>query len=485
MSLSPVEIGRVCGELDRALRGAIVRKALSPAAADRVVLDLRLPGENALLQIVLSPSSCRLGRIPACPALAASPHPFVMLLRREAVGLRVAAVEAADGDRAAVFRFDAPERAGTLVAELTGRHANLFWLDAGGQVRGSFHPNRSRLRDLAPGKPYAPLLPRPARADSDRFGASDDLERAVEEHYAAVEAAGELARRRAELGRSLRAAASRLERLLSNLEGDRLRVSQGERLQGLAHVLQANLRRVHSGMCSLAATDFEGRPVEIPLDPSLGPAANLNRLFERAGRLRRAAPRVEERIAEAREKAGRVAELSDRLPEAEEAGLEEIAGALSGILPRAGSSQAGGGKRSGERLPYREYLLSGGRPARVGRSAADNDRLTLDHARPDDLWLHARGMGGSHVVVPMGRSEEPGPDLLVDAAHLAAHFSKARGGEDVEVTWTRRRYVQKPRGAPPGSVRLLREKTILVRLEPARLARIMAREPFGTGQPDQ
>ena len=50
---------------------------------------------------------------------------------------------------------------------------------------------------------------------------------------------------------------------------------------------------------------------------------------------------------------------------------------------------------------------------------------------------------------------------------------EARGDPDVEVIYTRRRYVQKPRGAAPGSVRLLREKTVLVRVEPSRLARLL------------
>jgi predicted ribosome quality control (RQC) complex YloA/Tae2 family protein len=73
----------------------------------------------------------------------------------------------------------------------------------------------------------------------------------------------------------------------------------------------------------------------------------------------------------------------------------------------------------------------------------------------------------------MGRNEDPLPDLLVDAAHLAAHFSTLKGDSDVEVIYTRRRYVQKPRGAAHGSVRLLREKTINLRVEPSRLEKIL------------
>jgi predicted ribosome quality control (RQC) complex YloA/Tae2 family protein len=64
--------------------------------------------------------------------------------------------------------------------------------------------------------------------------------------------------------------------------------------------------------------------------------------------------------------------------------------------------------------------------------------------------------------------------LLVDAAHLAVHFSDARDDPDVDVVYTERRYVQKPKGASPGSVRLLKEKTIGLRVEKKRLKRLMA-----------
>jgi predicted ribosome quality control (RQC) complex YloA/Tae2 family protein len=75
----------------------------------------------------------------------------------------------------------------------------------------------------------------------------------------------------------------------------------------------------------------------------------------------------------------------------------------------------------------------------------------------------------------MGRLEEPSADILVDAAHLAMHFSEARGQTGVEIIYTRRRYVAKPRGAAPGSVRILKEKTLLLELEPERLARLLGK----------
>jgi hypothetical protein len=112
----------------------------------------------------------------------------------------------------------------------------------------------------------------------------------------------------------------------------------------------------------------------------------------------------------------------------------------------------------------------------VGRGAADNDALTLHHARPHDLWLHARDAAGGHVLVPLDRGATCPADLLVDAATLAAHFSARRGEPVVDVRYAPRRQVRKVRGTPPGLVTVMRERVMALRLEPARLTRLLAAE---------
>jgi predicted ribosome quality control (RQC) complex YloA/Tae2 family protein len=100
----------------------------------------------------------------------------------------------------------------------------------------------------------------------------------------------------------------------------------------------------------------------------------------------------------------------------------------------------------------------------VGRGARDNDRLTLQVAEPDDLWLHAAGYAGSHVVVrnPDALAELPRP-VVEKAAALAAWHSKARGaGGKVEVHVCRARDVKKPRGYPAGKVVLKRWDSVKV-----------------------
>jgi predicted ribosome quality control (RQC) complex YloA/Tae2 family protein len=100
----------------------------------------------------------------------------------------------------------------------------------------------------------------------------------------------------------------------------------------------------------------------------------------------------------------------------------------------------------------------------VGKGAAENDRLTFRIANPNDLWLHAAGFAGSHVVVrnPEGLSELP-RSVVERAAPLAAHHSKAREARGkVEVHVCRAADVRKPRGFPPGKVELRRWESVRV-----------------------
>ncbi len=109
------------------------------------------------------------------------------------------------------------------------------------------------------------------------------------------------------------------------------------------------------------------------------------------------------------------------------------------------------------------YELPGGWTVLAGRAAVDNDRLSLRLAAPADWWFHASAVSGSHVILRAREDAEPDRETLRLAAAIAAYHSKARGGGVVPVTWTRARYVSKPRGAEPGTVEVKREKVLKVR----------------------
>jgi predicted ribosome quality control (RQC) complex YloA/Tae2 family protein len=122
-----------------------------------------------------------------------------------------------------------------------------------------------------------------------------------------------------------------------------------------------------------------------------------------------------------------------------------------------------GGSRRPPEPQLREYRLPDGWLVLVGKTDADNDRLSLQLARPDDWWFHVRGMPGSHVLLRAEGGREPDRETLKRAAAVAAYHSKAREGGVVAVSATLARYVTKPRGAKPGTVEIRKEIVLKVR----------------------
>ncbi len=110
-----------------------------------------------------------------------------------------------------------------------------------------------------------------------------------------------------------------------------------------------------------------------------------------------------------------------------------------------------------------EYTLPGGWTVWAGKSDADNDRLSIKIANPDDWWFHVRGMPGSHVLLRSQPGLEAGRSTIKEAAAIAAFHSKARAGGVVPVAATLAVNVTKPRGAKPGTVNIKKETIIKVR----------------------
>ncbi|GAK54080.1 hypothetical protein U14_05357 [Candidatus Moduliflexus flocculans] len=110
-----------------------------------------------------------------------------------------------------------------------------------------------------------------------------------------------------------------------------------------------------------------------------------------------------------------------------------------------------------------EYILPGDWVVLAGKTDADNDRLSLKEAHPNDWWFHVRGMPGSHVILRAKEDDEPDKETLKKAAAIAAYHSKARNGGVVAVSCTRARFVSKPKGAKPGTVTIKKETVLQVR----------------------
>jgi predicted ribosome quality control (RQC) complex YloA/Tae2 family protein len=482
MSLRALELAAVVAEL-ATLKGARVDAVR--VHAERA-LTLELHGRLGEARLLLSAEAdvTRLHAAATRPPAPETPYGWQGLLRRELEGARLTGIEAPPGDRVVRLTFDRSSGPVSLVAELTGRHGNLFLVDAAGLVRSSASRNLSTRRDLSVGQPYRPPAPTvEATKGPSRFtpvaGQPFPLSLAIERHYAELEAARRLAEARRRLREPLRAAAARLGRALGKLAEEQARVPAAEADRRLGDLLKLNLASLHRGARSVTLTEWTEtgpRQVTVPLDPALGPRENMERHYRRFRRIVESAQRVEARAAEVRRRRESVASLLAAVELAPLEGLarlEREARAL-GAGPRLAVSPR---RRDQATSPYRTYRSPSGVALLVGKGAEENDELTR-RARGNDLWLHARGITGAHVVARLA-GRPPDQETLLDAAHLAAHFSDARGAPQVEVAATRVKYVKKVKGAAPGAVTYSQERVLLLRVEPERLARLLAAEEGG------
>lgn len=383
---------------------------------------------------------------------------------------------AAPADRVALLSFAA--RAGARVAlahQLFGSRGHALLAGADGRLLWSLHagPPEALLATAAAAAVAAADAPPAAAAPADneaaRFRAAA-LARLGAHLEVALAAQGE---------RAARQAAATTARLRENLARDLAAAGRGDELRRQAEALAAHLGRVPRGASVVTLPDPAGDgEITLALDPSRSPAANLEELFRRARKAERGRDVVAGRLAEADQRLAAVAaahaellELPAGLP-ADAPPAERLAALLAWRRRHAGllDLPAGGAPapararaEAAPERPFRRYRIDGRWEAWVGRSAAENDELTHRAAAPDDIWLHAQGVTGSHVVLRAGGKPGQVPrGVLEKAAALAALHSRARDSELVPVVWTLRKYVRKPRRSPPGTAVYSREKSVFV-----------------------
>lgn len=422
------------------------------------MLSLRAPGRTHHLVLAVGPGRARFCSVERPPPNPKQPHAFQGYLRAHLAG-RVAELGLVGGDRILRIVFERADGRAELLHEFTDRHGNVVVLTEG-RIRASLSPLRP---GLAIGEPWTPPGGAP-RALPDRFDgfAGEARDRAVAAFFAQADADEAARARRAGLRRPLVAARKRLRRLRRQQEGDRARAKDAGRLRREGELLQASFHLLAKGQSSVELTDWyaEGTPtIAVELDPKLAPGEQIEARFKAARRAERAGQEAERRLATTAELQDEVDALLEAIDDADHDELAELTGLMPDWLP---SPQAPANRRrAGPRLPYRAWTAPSGHEIRVGRRAADNDELTLHHSRGNDVWMHVKGSPGAHVVI-RSPGEAPPLDLLLLGAQLAMTHSRIADGDRREVSWTRCKHVRKPKGFPPGRVRVEQEKVLFV-----------------------
>ena len=352
--------------------------------------------------------------------------------------------------------------------EACARLADLFSrLPGMADARVLFGEN-SEAEDVFP----FPYLSR--RIDSQR--AFPTLSEALEIYFGTRDARDRLNQRSASMLKTLKSQLDRCQRKLAIQLEELSSAEKMEEYRRMGEAINANLYQLKKGMSAAELPDWsshDGGTITVPLDIRLTPSQNAQRYFKKYQKARAAreiaAEQRDKTLAEIDYLEGMLLDVDKCVGESE---LEEI----RQELVRTGYLKKVTNRRQQRQLPQSKpcrYLSADGIEILVGKNAAQNDRLTLG-AKPEELWLHAKDMPGSHVIV---RCEGEIPQAtLKQAALLAAWYSKGQRSSLVPVDYTLRKYVKKPSGAAPGKVIYTHQKTAYMTPEEEEIKRIMLLE---------
>jgi predicted ribosome quality control (RQC) complex YloA/Tae2 family protein len=246
----------------------------------------------------------------------------------------------------------------------------------------------------------------------------------------------------------------RLERLSGNIASDISRAERSREMRHFGNLLVTYRHMMKPGLHEISVKDFSGdRDVTIPLDPAKQPDQNIQLYFKRAKKGERGLLLLRNR-RRAVDK-----ELKERMRAMEETARITDPDELLSMLPPPPGRH--GRRTEDEPKRFRSFELDGRHSVLVGRNDRENDLLTHRIASPGDLWFHAQGTPGSHVILK-GASPSTPKRFIEIAAAIAAFFSKARHSTTVPVICAEKRYVRKPRKSKPGTAVCQRSRTVFV-----------------------
>jgi len=252
------------------------------------------------------------------------------------------------------------------------------------------------------------------------------------------------------------------EKKIKKLQRSLQEAENAEQYQLLGELLTANLFAAKKGMKKIEVANYyhpDGEMVAIALDPRKTPSENAQKYFTRYQKAKNSIAIIQEQISLAEKELAYFDTLLQQIISASPKDIQEIREELieEGYLRERQKKQTK--KQQSIKPVLDQYFSSDSTEILVGKNNKQNDYLTNKVAARDEIWLHTKDIPGSHVVI---RSKEPSEETILEAAKLAAYFSKAKQSSSVPVDYTLVRHVKKPSGAKPGFVIYDNQQTVYV-----------------------
>lgn len=249
-------------------------------------------------------------------------------------------------------------------------------------------------------------------------------------------------------------------RILSLLEDEALEKQDFIKYKEQGDILAASIYTLKRGMTSLTTYDFyNNKEISIPLDPQITPQENLEKLYKKYNKLKRGMEANKRRFIEINEELNYLNSIKlfiDNSSNTDNLKLIQEELISQGYIKLQQKKE--NRKKQIKEIGYGVLEFEGFKIL-YGRNNIENDNLTFKVASKEDIWLHSKNIPGSHVII---KANEITEEMLLKGAEVAAYFSKSSTGDKISVDYTKKRYINKPKGSKPGFVTYENEKNILI-----------------------
>ncbi|KAA0547996.1 fibronectin/fibrinogen-binding protein [Bacillus sp. BGMRC 2118] len=265
-----------------------------------------------------------------------------------------------------------------------------------------------------------------------------------------------------DLERFIRNEKEKNEKKIKKLERTLVDAKKAEELQLFGELLTANMHLIKKGDTSTTVLNYyeeNNEMITLSLDPLKTPSENAQSYFTKYQKAKKSVSFVLEQIELAKDEVYYFESLLQQMETASPKDLQEIREELQEEGYMKARQTKGNKKNKPTKPSLEEYRSTSGKTILVGKNNKQNEYLTNKLAHREELWFHTKDIPGSHVVI---RSHEPDDQTIIEAATLAAYFSKARNSSSVPVDYTKIKHVKKPNGSKPGFVIYDNQQTLYV-----------------------
>ena len=358
----------------------------------------------------------------------------------------------------------------TIAKEIISQSSKLGLWQAYQQVVAYFDPKNAVPQIIMDRDVPLAVSPMPLSQYPDStFHAFDTMSEALTTYYDAITLKENITSEKHILKQALAKQKRLHQRKEKGLQKDLEGAEKSEEYRIYGELLLANLHNITRGQTQVELQNYYSPELEtltISLNPELTPSDNAQTYFKKYTKAKRGYSQIQQLIAELDAQQKVLSRYEMKLESADTLeSLHKLRAefAENGYLKTQNKNKKQQDINEG---PFRKYISKNGFHMYVGRNSESNDLLLRQIAKPRDMWLHAKQIHGSHVIIrnPENRPDIPMPTLL-QAAQLAAYFSKAHHSSYVPVDYTWAKYVVKRKGNVAGYVHYTHEKTLYV--EPA------------------